>query len=79
MNELVNWIRGRSSATIAQVRTHERLMPRDLRSMTDDLRPFVHNSITEYEQNVSLTLKCDTVASQIHGFISTSTGGTRIE
>jgi hypothetical protein len=31
----------------------------------------VHNSITEYEQNVSLTLKCETVANQIHGLIST--------
>lgn len=29
VNELVSWMRGRSSATMAQVRTHDRLIPRD--------------------------------------------------
>ena len=61
------------------VKLEQNLIKITFKSITDDLNPLVHNSITEYEQNVSLTLKCETVANQIHGLISTSIGGTKIE
>ena len=42
-------IRGRSSATTTQVRTHERLTPRALSCGTEPPRPFVQSSITPVE------------------------------
>ena len=39
------------------VRTQLRLIPRVYRDAMDEPRPFVHKSITPYEQNVSRTDK----------------------
>jgi hypothetical protein len=43
---VVSVIRGRSSATTTHVRTQPRFTPRCFNWLTDDPRPFVHNSIT---------------------------------
>ncbi len=51
----VRLIRGLSSAMTHSVRTQLRLTPRARRLTVDVPRPFVHNSITPYEQNVSRT------------------------
>jgi len=53
---VVNAIRGLSSATTTHVLTHARLTPRALSVCTEEPSPFVHSSITPYEQKVSLTL-----------------------
>ena len=52
---VVNAIRGRSSATTTQVLTQAKLTPRALSACTDEPKPFVHSSITPYEQKVSRT------------------------
>lgn len=53
---VVKLMRGLSSATTTHVRTHARLTLRDFNWLTEEPRPFVHSSITPYEQNVSRTL-----------------------
>lgn len=53
---VVNAMRGLSSATTTHVLTQAKLTPRALSAWTEEPSPFVHNSMTPYEQNVSLTL-----------------------
>lgn len=55
VKELVRLMRGRSSEITQHVRTHVSFRPFTCSAATDVPRPFVHSSITPYEQNVSLT------------------------
>jgi hypothetical protein len=78
-NELVSGMRGRSSATTTHVRTQARFKPFCFNVITEEQRPFVHSSMTPYEQNVSRTFHWLTVHSHSAGFTSTSDGGISIE
>lgn len=68
---VVNAIRGLSSATTTHVLTQAKLTPRALSACTEEPRPFVHSSITPYEQNVSRTLDWLTADNQSAGLAST--------